>query len=745
MRPKPDKRRPKPTPAALPVVERNLTWLTALLAGVILLVLAWPVFSGRFYTYDDLQNSNLPMKFAYWSALHSGDSFLWAPQFYCGVYNHGESEVGMCHPLRLVLYKSLPMATAYGLEFVLTYVVLFFGTFYFLRHLKLEKPAALFGAMVFSFSGFNLWHFMHLAPMAVIAHVPWLLLTNDLILCSKDRRQRLSARLATLLLTTSQCLLGHPQFVLFSIIAESTFALIRFRQWASLWRAPDLIAAKALGAVVGAIQLLPLLDLVSTTNRSDSSYDFRMSFSMHPWNLTQLWSPLALLDRYYADWRWGNGNTHEMGLYSGAFCTVVIPWLAIRWKDLGSERRFLLIVTGLGLVALWLALGKYGGLYPVVSQLPGIKSLAFRAPTRFILLFHMSLALLAGFALADLTKVAKKGGNIALRHMWPLAVPLVLSVITFAVVAHIRGQPENRTAVLLGTTDDAFTGLLLIGATVALVGMALRGVRWAVYGIVGLTFFEIAVWGLRDHIIRRGPPKNVEEVIASMGQLPPKGGRLFYYQATSIPVLAGYNLMLGNIGLQPAKKLPVDLTSLRLADVRWALTQNGWGAVPDPMPRARLVSQVVVSENVTQAVQQINIAATAIVEKPVDFAPGEPGKAEITTDRPGHIEIKTTAPTRQFLVLSESFHSGWKARVDGAELPVVRAYGDYMGCVVDAGTKTVVFNFEPRSFSLGAKVSATGLGLALLWLLVGWFVKPKPPCQRSTTPDTSDVPAAKAR
>jgi len=364
MRTKSAKRRPEPTPASHTRIERNLTWLVALLSGVIVLVLAWPVFSGRFYTYDDLQNSNLPMKFAYWSALYHGDSFLWSPQFYCGAYIHGESEVGMCHPLHLLLYKFLPMATAYGLEFVLSYVALFFGTFLFLRHLKLQKPGALFGAMVFSFAGFNLWHFMHLAPMAVIAHMPWLLLANDRILCGRDPRQRVFARLSTLLLTTSQCLLGHPQFVLFSIIVESTFALIRFRHWGSLWRAPDLIAAKALGAVLGAIQLLPLLDMVSTTNRGDSSYEFRMSFSMHPWNLTQLWSPLALPERYYADWRWGNGNTHEMGLYSGAFCTLVIPWLVIRWKKLGGERRFLLIVCALGLVALWLALGKYGGCIP---------------------------------------------------------------------------------------------------------------------------------------------------------------------------------------------------------------------------------------------------------------------------------------------------------------------------------------------------------------------------------------------
>src|SRR6266496_5958323 len=109
---KPGKKGAKQNEVTLPPLERGLFWLLVLCAAVILTVLAWPAFSGRFHTYDDLQNSNLPMRFAYWSALHNGDSFLWSPQFYCGVYLHGESEVGMCHPLHLLLYRFLPMGTA---------------------------------------------------------------------------------------------------------------------------------------------------------------------------------------------------------------------------------------------------------------------------------------------------------------------------------------------------------------------------------------------------------------------------------------------------------------------------------------------------------------------------------------------------------------------------------------------------------------------------------------------------------
>jgi uncharacterized membrane protein YfhO len=44
----------------------------------------------------------------------------------------------------------------------------------------------------------------------------------------------------------------------------------------------------------------------------------------------------------------------------------------------------------------------------------------------------------------------------------------------------------------------------------------------------------------------------------------------------------------------------------------------------------------------------------------------------------------------------------------------VRAYGDFLACVVDPGNARVTLSFEPRSFALGAQISAvTLLALAI--------------------------------
>ena len=109
----------------------------------------------------------------------------------------------------------------------------------------------------------------------------------------------------------------------------------------------------------------------------------------------------------------------------------------------------------------------------------------------------------------------------------------------------------------------------------------------------------------------------------------------------------------------------------------------------------------------------------ALVDEPVAPEPGPPGRARIERDLPGAISLATAAPTRQLLVLSESFHPGWKVLVDGQPARVLRANGDFIGVVVEAGAHRVELRFAPRSFLVGRWISVAALVLVLGVALVG--------------------------
>jgi dolichol-phosphate mannosyltransferase len=70
------------------------------------------------------------------------------------------------------------------------------------------------------------------------------------------------------------------------------------------------------------------------------------------------------------------------------------------------------------------------------------------------------------------------------------------------------------------------------------------------------------------------------------------------------------------------------------------------------------------------------------------------------------------------MVLAQAWHPDWQARVDGAEVPVLAAWGALCAAVVPEGATELVFSFEPPWwYGAGLKVGLAGWGLVILGLL----------------------------
>ncbi|MCH8924140.1 MAG: YfhO family protein [Planctomycetes bacterium] len=69
-------------------------------------------------------------------------------------------------------------------------------------------------------------------------------------------------------------------------------------------------------------------------------------------------------------------------------------------------------------------------------------------------------------------------------------------------------------------------------------------------------------------------------------------------------------------------------------------------------------------------------------------------------------------------MLTERFHKGWQAEIDGQPQPLLRANGDFIGCVVEPGRHDVRLEFRPYSLQLGKSLSAYGLGLLGFCLVI---------------------------
>ncbi|HEV3167283.1 MAG TPA: hypothetical protein VGZ22_24960, partial [Isosphaeraceae bacterium] len=670
----------------MPKRAETVRTLAVLLASaVIFAAMARPMAQGKVYITDDLGNFHLPLRAFYASCLAAGDRFNWCPSLFCGLDLHGEGQCGLFHPWHLLIYRLLPLDLAFNFELLASYPMLFGGTYLLLRRWGLPRDACSLGAMVFALAGFNIYHYRHLNLVAVIAHLPWLLLLADTALRSADSRRVAWARFGVGLLTASQILLGHPQSVLFSALAEGFYAaMLALRGGVTLARLAAWSAAKLLGVLGAGAQLLPSWDALGRSVRHQPTRAFVAFGSLPPANVIQWLAPYAYLSRVVAppvripelnlnlppagspnDWR-----THEFGLYVGAIAPVLLGWLALRHRSLGPRKRLVLAAMGLGTIALVLAVGKYSPVFRVSWRMP-LMSL-FRVPARYVVLVHGAVAVLAAVAFADLARVSSRRQAMPWRALWPLGLlPVASLAITAGVVLLARRWPEPLLSEYIASRHALVAGPVLIFGTTALVVAAARG--WS-HALVGLLLFAGLDQGVYAVTYLRSFPRVSLAEYAASRKLPPgrPGDRIVRVSAhqDNTQTIRGYSLVIGYAGLAPRRRLDYFKTSSqRVAGAQWLEVEDSdyqphWTPVPNPMPRARLVSRVVASDDPNRDIDRIDVATMALVDRAPTWPAAEPGTAKIVTDRPGSIDVETNAESPQFLILTEMHHPGWRVLVD---------------------------------------------------------------------------------
>jgi hypothetical protein len=692
-------------------------------AGALFLPLLFPLCTGRVFTKDDLGALHLPFRYLYREALRSGDSFLWTSVYRSGFYLHGEGEAGMAHPLHLLLYRWLPLGPAFNLEIVSSYLGMLAGTGVLLRRLGLSTEAAWFGAMAFTFSGFNLFNLMHVNHIAAVAHVPWVLLGGHVLLTSTDRTGRARGFATLAMAIGSQLLVGNPQYVWLTLVALGFMTICLLIAGVRVSRVLLLAGALMLGALVGGAQLLPTLAFAQASTRTAWSLEQSLSFSLAPLNLVQLFSPFAFRFRIHAP-ESEAFIVHEFIVYNGAFCTLALAWLVMRWRQ-QARQGLLIALLAFAAVSFVLAMGRYGLVYGWLAHLPGLRSV--RAPARHLVLFQLALSGIAAVVFDDLLGLIRRGEKTEWRRLWPIALTIAMSVALTVGAGVLAQSPWSaaRGLMLSGVMRAAPWAGIVVGMAV-LVAMAARGIQWSLPVLIVCVALDQGLWGY-SYAYRWGPIQSIAELAAD-ADVPPgaqrgdllapaiEGGR------GNLAVLRGMRLTPGYTGLAPASVLDItDRSTQRIAGVAWRETEEGrWVPVPDSMPRARLVSTVQRSNDVKSDLHAIDISRIALVDRDIDAVSGSPGSVNVLEDRPGSIVVDTHAGSTQLLVLTERFHEGWRVRQDDRTRDTARVYGDYLGCVVDAGEHRVRLTFAPDSARRGLQASVIGLTLTLVATSLLW-------------------------
>ena len=91
--------------------------------------------------------------------------------------------------------------------------------------------------------------------------------------------------------------------------------------------------------------------------------------------------------------------------------------------------------------------------------------------------------------------------------------------------------------------------------------------------------------------------------------------------------------------------------------------------------------------------------------------------AQLSRPNTDRIEVRVSADAPGYLVVTESYHRGWTATVDGVSAPVYLGDLLFLAVQVPPGEHLVVLEFAPLSLSLGLSVSAASAVILVALLL----------------------------
>jgi len=108
---------------------------------------------------------------------------------------------------------------------------------------------------------------------------------------------------------------------------------------------------------------------------------------------------------------------------------------------------------------------------------------------------------------------------------------------------------------------------------------------------------------------------------------------------------------------------------------------------------------------------------TVLLEAEPTAAPTGPalenGTVRFVQDGPTRVLLSVSTDGAGWLVLADTWWPGWEARVDGVQVAVARAYGNFRALPVGPGVHRVEFVFRPASWRLGWALAGTGLVLLI--------------------------------
>ncbi len=190
------------------------------------------------------------------------------------------------------------------------------------------------------------------------------------------------------------------------------------------------------------VQILPAFELIGQSVRASlDSYEMATLASYPLQGIITILMPIFFGN--YADGSVWVSNTPwsipQQNLYVGLLPLALMGFVSLQGK---VEKRVMVFGILLAILSLILAFGHHTPIYKIVYLLPGFDR--FRAPSKIMVLWVFSMALLAGIGMDGLLSYLRKDSS---RRLYPLLF-LVISLVVLVLVFSYDPQSSSSSSLL---------------------------------------------------------------------------------------------------------------------------------------------------------------------------------------------------------------------------------------------------------------------------------------------------------
>jgi hypothetical protein len=272
-----------PSPEGTPPSARRRGDVVAVALLVVLpaVIYGVPALLGHAVLVGDDLTQNFPLRVLAGDEIRGGHLPLFDPYIWSGAPLLAGWNAGAAYPLTW-LFAIVPATASWTINMIVTWAVAGLGMFCFLRALRLASLASFLGALSFAFAGAMSAQVSHFGLVAGMSWVPVQLLSILRLSQHRPAASRLGWTAVLATATGLVILAGEPR-----AIDNSCVIVLIYAAWqiARLGRragpaAAWVTAGLVLGACLGAIQWLPGLAAISTSQRAANSMQLFNSGSL---------------------------------------------------------------------------------------------------------------------------------------------------------------------------------------------------------------------------------------------------------------------------------------------------------------------------------------------------------------------------------------------------------------------------------------------------------------------------------